>query len=186
MIKGNLFSGNTGTGIDWGGSRDRLMRNRVVRNGTGIVVDGSRNVIARNRVSHSRDTGVGIGNGSRNLIARNVVEGAATGIRISGELEPGRGGPVHNVIRGNRLRRADDDGLLVDLTAKHTLLLHNSARHAEDDGFDVNDPTTKLSRNRANGNGDLGIEAVRGVIDGGGNRASGNGDPRQCANVTCH
>jgi hypothetical protein len=33
--------------------------------------------------------------------------------------------------------------------------------------------------------GDLGIEAVRGVIDGGGNKASGNGDLRQCTNIVC-
>ena len=32
---------------------------------------------------------------------------------------------------------------------------------------------------------DLGIEAVFGVIDGGGNRARGNGDPRQCVNIFC-
>jgi hypothetical protein len=35
------------------------------------------------------------------------------------------------------------------------------------------------------GNDALGIEAVFGVIDGGGNLASGNGDPRQCVNVRC-
>jgi hypothetical protein len=93
---------------------------------------------------------------------------------------------MHTVIRGNRLRRADHDGVLVDLTAERTLLRHNSARHSHDDGFDVNDPTTKLSRNRADRNGDLGIEAVRGVNDGGGNRARGNGDKRQCVNVKCH
>jgi hypothetical protein len=34
-------------------------------------------------------------------------------------------------------------------------------------------------------NGDLGIEAVRGVIDGGGNVARHNGDPRQCTNIAC-
>jgi hypothetical protein len=35
-------------------------------------------------------------------------------------------------------------------------------------------------------NADLGIEAVVGVTDGGGNRASGNGNPtRQCLNVSC-
>jgi hypothetical protein len=34
-------------------------------------------------------------------------------------------------------------------------------------------------------NGVLGIEAVAGVIDGGGNRAFGNGDPRQCLIVVC-
>jgi parallel beta-helix repeat protein len=186
VIKGNLLSDNRDTGIDWGSSGNRLSGNRISRNKTGIIVNGDHNVIARNRVSHSRRDGVRIGSGRGNLLARNVVAGAATGIRISGEFEPGRGGAVHTVIRGNRLRRADDDGVLVDLTAKHTLLRHNSARHSHDDGFDVNDPTTKLSRNRADGNGDLGIEAVRGVNGGGGNTARHNGDRRQCLNVKCH
>jgi hypothetical protein len=39
--------------------------------------------------------------------------------------------------------------------------------------------------NTANRNHDLGIEAVPGVIDGGGNKASGNGNPAQCLNVVC-
>jgi Right handed beta helix region len=141
-------------------------------------------VIARNRITGGR-YGVGIDSGRGNLLAGNVVAGAATGIRLGGELEPGRPGAVNTVIRGNRLRRARDDGLLVMLTAKHILLRHNIARHSQDDGFDVNDRTTKLTGNRAVRNADLGIEAVRGVIDGGGNRASGNGDPRQCTHIAC-
>jgi hypothetical protein len=56
---------------------------------------------------------------------------------------------------------------------------------AKDHGVDVNSPKTKLTRNVARRNGDLGIAAVRGVIDGGGNKASGNGDPRQCTHVVC-
>ena len=46
--------------------------------------------------------------------------------------------------------------------------------------------TTKLTRDRAVRNADLGIETVRGVIDGGGNIARHNGDPRQCTNIVCH
>jgi hypothetical protein len=38
--------------------------------------------------------------------------------------------------------------------------------------------------NVANYNGDLGIEVI-GSIDGGGNRARGNGNPLQCLNVEC-
>jgi hypothetical protein len=34
-------------------------------------------------------------------------------------------------------------------------------------------------------NADLGIEAVPGVIDGGGNKAGGNRNPLQCSNVFC-
>jgi hypothetical protein len=39
--------------------------------------------------------------------------------------------------------------------------------------------------NRALRNHDLGIEPVRSVIDGGGNVARHNGDPRQCTNIAC-
>ena len=38
---------------------------------------------------------------------------------------------------------------------------------------------------QANGNGDLGIEAVDGTIDGGKNKAAGNGNPAQCVGVSC-
>ena len=56
---------------------------------------------------------------------------------------------------------------------------------ALDDGIDVDAPGTVVRSNTANDNGDLGIEAVDGVIDGGGNRASGNANPLQCFNVVC-
>ena len=42
-----------------------------------------------------------------------------------------------------------------------------------------------LGANRARWNFDLGIDAVAGVLDGGGNRAFGNGDPLQCVNIAC-
>jgi hypothetical protein len=64
-------------------------------------------------------------------------------------------------------------------------LIGNIARGAEDDGFDIENASMQLTRNRAVGNADLGIEAVPGVIDGGGNKASGNGNPLQCSNVFC-
>jgi hypothetical protein len=48
----------------------------------------------------------------------------------------------------------------------------------------VESPSTILIRNTANDNGDLGIEAVPGVV-GVGNRAAGNGNPLQCLNVAC-
>jgi hypothetical protein len=39
--------------------------------------------------------------------------------------------------------------------------------------------------NHADDNGDFGIDAVSGVVDLGGNTASGNGNPLQCRNVFC-
>jgi large repetitive protein len=54
-----------------------------------------------------------------------------------------------------------------------------------DDGVDVRSPTTRVRDNRADDNGDFGIDAVSGVVDLGGNTASGNGNPLQCRNVFC-
>jgi hypothetical protein len=49
----------------------------------------------------------------------------------------------------------------------------------------VNSSSTTIARNIANHNGNLGIEAIPGVIDGGGNHAAGNGNPLHCTNVMC-
>ena len=54
-----------------------------------------------------------------------------------------------------------------------------------DDGIDVENASTTLVANRANENGDLGIEAVPGV-QAHGNHAFGNGNPLQCLNVKCN
>jgi hypothetical protein len=80
---------------------------------------------------------------------------------------------------------ADIDGVIVESTATDTLLERNIAIGAGDDGIDVDTAATTLTRNLALRNGDLGIEAVPGVIDGGGNKAQGNGNPAQCLNVAC-
>ena len=61
----------------------------------------------------------------------------------------------------------------------------NTANGNGDDGIDVQNANTTLTSNTANDNVDFGIEAVPGVIDGGGNRAFGNGNPLQCLNVVC-
>jgi hypothetical protein len=58
-------------------------------------------------------------------------------------------------------------------------------RGFDDDRIDVDAPGTRLRGNNATNNHDLGIEAVPGVVDAGGNTASGNGNPLQCTNVFC-
>jgi parallel beta-helix repeat protein len=185
LIKGNVFSRNDDEGILMeGGERNQIRRNRFIRNGGGITLGpGSRNVIAHNRVVRGHD-GIRIEKGHGNLVADNVVVHARrAGIRL-GISHPLIGG-AHNVVRGNLVRGSRVDGLLVVKKDDHSLLKGNIAKGAGDDGLDVSNPTTKLTHNEARRNGDLGIEAVRGVIDGGGNKASGNGDPRQCTNIAC-
>jgi parallel beta-helix repeat protein len=190
LIKGNLFS-HSSPGIFLGGEergdradRNQVRGNRFVRNAAGVLLGiGNRNVIARNRFSRDRD-GIAIENASGNLVARNVILDARTNGIYLGLNEPPIGG-ANNVVRRNVVRRSGEDGFRVRREDQHSLLQGNLASRSGDDGFDVESSSTKLTRNRAVGNDALGIKAVEGVSDGGGNRASGNGDPRQCVNVAC-
>jgi parallel beta-helix repeat protein len=186
LIKGNLLARNRLFGIILGNSdHNQVRRNRLVRNGGGITLGpGSNNLITRNYVFRGRE-GIRIEKGHGNLVAHNLVThthhaGIQLGIRhlfIGG---------AHNVVRENVVKDTHVDGFLVGKKDRHSRLKGNLARGSGDDGFDVESRSAKLTKNRAVRNRDLGIEAVRGVIDGGGNIARHNGDPRQCTNIVCN
>jgi parallel beta-helix repeat protein len=185
LFKRNLVAYNGGKGfVLEGGESNEIRRNRWVQNGrAGITLLGTGNVITRNHVTGGSD-GIRVEKGHGNLIAHNVVAHTHhAGIRL-GLKHPFIGG-AHNVIRRNLVKDSRVDDFLVGRRDRHSLLIGNTARRAGDDGFDVNSRSTKLTSNRANRNGDLGIEAVHGVHDGGGNVAHHNGDPRQCTNIVC-
>ena len=130
---------------------------------------------------HTGGDGISFEGGSRNLLAgNNVVRARRADIR----LDAFAGTTRANIVRANVVRAAGVDGIQVNPEHAgpviNTLLEHNIAIGAGDDGIDVQSATTTLTRNVAVHNGDLGIEAVPGVLDGG-----GNGNPAQCTNVDC-
>ena len=184
VIKGNLFSRNDEEAILMGGRDNQVTRNRLVRNGSGMSLGGRGNVVAHNRIVGGHD-GIRVEKGRGTLVADNlIVDTRRWGITL-GIYRPFIGG-ADNIVRGNIVRRSRVDGIAVVKKERHSVLVRNVVTGSGDDGFDVNSRTTTLTSNRATRNADLGIEAVFGVIDGGANRASGNGDVRQCLNVTCH
>src|SRR4029079_3523426 len=83
--------------------------------------------------------------------------------------------------RGNFVRDAGVHGIAVDFEhvgpVTDTLLIANVALRAGDDGIHVDSASTTITRNTAVHNTDLGIDAVPGTTDGGGNRATDNGNP---------
>ena len=62
---------------------------------------------------------------------------------------------------------------------------NNLSQRNDGDGIEIRAVGTRLRDNGALDNRLLGIDAVAGVTDLGGNRAHGNGDPLQCRNVFC-
>ena len=142
-------------------------------------------MLIRNHLSRD-GSGIGIEKARHNLVARNVVvDPRHRGISLGLDFADGSSiGGVDNIVRRNVVRGSGGDGFLVN--AKGTSVLRrNVASGAKDDGFAVESRSTRLAKNRATHNADLGIQAVRGVIDGGGNVARHNGDRRQCTHIAC-
>ena len=94
-------------------------------------------------------------------------------------------GGIETVIRRNVVSGSGRDAFVVSRYDRNSLLRGNLAIAAGDDGFDIGSRVTELSRNRAFRNADLGIEAVSGVSDAGGNTARHNRDSRQCTHIRC-
>ncbi len=188
VIKGNLFSHSSPgvlIGGDGPGNRNEVRGNRFVRNSEGILVGpGSRNMLTRNHFSRD-GSGIGIEKGRHNLVARNVVVDARDrGILLGIDFPDGSVGGVDNIVRRNVVKRSGGDGFLVNRKGT-SVLRRNVAIGANGDGFDIESRSTRLASNRAKRNAALGIQAVRGVIDGGGNLARHNGDRRQCIHIAC-
>jgi parallel beta-helix repeat protein len=106
-------------------------------------------------------------------ISLRTSSGTSTGNRVRDNV----------VTDGRPFLRAD--GIVVAAGVTSTVVRGNTANGNSDDGIDVDAAGTTIRDNVADGNDDLGIEAVAGVVDGGGNRASGNGNPAQCTGVVC-
>lgn len=164
-----------------GSSFNRLRRVRLVQDMSSALFlrEGSnRNVVERGSFG-----GIVLADSDRNRIRRNRTCTFDTELIVG----PGADANViaHNTFGDGTTRCSFRDGIRVEEGARGTRLIGNTASgHALDDGIDVDDPSTVLIRNTADGNGDLGIEAVPGVL-GVGNRASGNGNPLQCVGVVC-
>jgi parallel beta-helix repeat protein len=190
-VQRNWVARNPEAGIILDGNRNEVSRNRASRNGDGISVGGDRNAIVRNHVSDSGcpecfGAGIASTGGTDNRIARNFVARAARADIWVADFEDEGGLPaIGTVVERNRVVGSGIDGVLVESTVTDTRLTHNVAVGAGDDGIDVESTSTSLRRNIAVRNGDLGIEAVAGAADLGGNRASGNANPLQCLNVAC-
>jgi parallel beta-helix repeat protein len=178
----NTASHNQGYGIALGNADgSRLVENVANRNLFGILVASASfstggNLVENNKANGNDNDGITI-EGNNNLLAGNrALANGANGFH----LFPGGG----NRLLLNLALENERDGFLVERFTG-AALERNRAIENGDDGIKVDTAGTTVTQNRADRNVDFGIEAVLGVIDGGGNLAHGNGNPLQCLNVVC-
>ena len=170
------------TGIDnWGAEATRIIRNRITRFETGIhLYEDSHDARIRGNTIKRNVVGVRLSDdGFADILdgvvvlANNLSVNGATGLLMS----PDSGDSSLGLrILGNAASR---NGASPAGTT-------NDAAETVDDGIHVYEAgtTVTIGGNRANRNSDYGIQA-KGVTDGGGNTAAGNGDPGQCFGVIC-
>jgi large repetitive protein len=190
VVRGNVVT-NSGGSIDVfdGSVSTRVEFNRLSRVGDGVIVGvASGTLVAHNLVVRTGGDdrggfGVLLDGSVGSTVKQNIIRAAGPGIYVAHLDAPTP--PRNNRVIRNVTTSKNADGILVDPDAAGTVLLRNLAVHSGDDGIDVRAPGTTVTRNTANDNHDLGIAAVPGVIDGGGNQAAGNGNPAQCINIAC-
>jgi len=160
----NQLIGNTShlmsdSGIGLNGANDSVVRGNDVRfNSDGLQVEGSRNLIESNNASETTGNGIELAPGSfeNHVVLNTANENSQAGIFLEGDAEPGLGNLIErNTASANRVA-----GIVAALGV-HTI-------------------TANVVRDNAG----WGISALD-SIDGGGNVATGNGEPAQCSGVVC-
>jgi parallel beta-helix repeat protein len=144
--------------------------------GNGITVDRSADANLEHNIIKRHQIGMLVSTSARPTVSKNSVDDNHDGIIVGASRDGGR-------IEANSASRNVSFGIGV-FDATGFVVSKNSADDNEGDGIQVDSGNT-VAKNTANRNGDYGIEASPGVIDGGGNKASGNGNPLQCLNVFC-
>ena len=207
---GTVTGFSTGISLEASAS---AVRDLIVDGGSAMIVNGDSNVVRRNEANGSFDAisvrgnfavverntasgefGINVA-GSNARVGRNLItECVLAGILVTGYTDARvhrnlveRGCMAGFEFRGTgaRIERntafGSDIGL--DITDSSAIVSRNVASFGVE-GLVIRTPGTTVARNTANQNALWGINAP-GAIDGGGNRATGNGEPAQCLGVRC-
>jgi parallel beta-helix repeat protein len=161
---GNQVVGNQISGA----SRVFTSSSISINNGSGTLLQG-------NAVNGRRTTpGIFVAESANTVISGNSLVNNSSGVLI-------RGASTGTQILGNQANQNVFSGVAVENAPTSTLVADNSVYGNGGNGIDIRSASTTVSRNTAAYNGNLGIFAVAGVTDGGGNKAFGNGNPAQCS-----
>jgi large repetitive protein len=208
-VRGNYVEGGELSIFLVEGARNRVARNSIPFIENGLQVLGPRNVIRKNVVGVAPDEAVSeilaVASDCRdvrvedNVLHNGMLLSGCQNAQVEGNIVPSSGlygivlqGGSGSSIKHNIVSETPESGIFVgggslQTVVKGNLVTRGGSRgfRDNDDGIHVEDPGTTIADNRANDNADYGIQAVPGVIDGGGNTAVGNGNPLQCLNVVC-
>jgi parallel beta-helix repeat protein len=177
-VTGNHARGNRLAGIAVGALRGaRVVRNVASGNGDdGLFLFDLRNSLVRGNRASGNFTGLHL-YGGQGGVAQFGGKHGATGNRLIGNSAT-RNSHAGIWVKGDDRRDSVDENLVSGNLADRNGRAGGIAVQASARG-------NELRGNMANANSGHGITAVRGTIDGGGNRARGNRRNPQCVGVRC-
>jgi parallel beta-helix repeat protein len=204
VVRFNAFGQSGDAGVILHAMSNSLVKaNSIAGSGdAGIVLrDGTNGVrVIDNIARDSSDAGVFVSDGALNTVRGNILTQNAHGVEVSGgrdnvvefnatEANLGLGFEISesigNTVFGNTMDGNLQGGIWVDGGAISNTVARNAARGNGGDGFSVEGAGTRVQGNLARLNQGWGIYAVPGVVDGGGNGASGNAEAAQCYLIVC-
>lgn len=179
VSKLNAYGNDQGINVA-GGGKHVIEKNYVHDNGRDAIRLG---LSSYNRVRLNAVVANTFGIGVADLSTDNLVE--LNSVKRNGDFGIALFGDVaRNVVVANVVDQGIGHGIQVSSDAADSRVLKNYVSRNGIDGIHVESGTTTITRNDARKNTDLGINAP-GAIDGGGNKAKGNGNPLQCVGVVC-
>jgi hypothetical protein len=178
-VSHNTIAGNR-DGLSGSFSRVPVRDNTISGNsGTGVSFSWGELPLFGNKISRNGGDGVvaGTGAGFTEVADNTIIGNGRNGVLVEGEYADHA--LPSGTITGNTVGQNDLDGISVRQNSRAVLVTDNKADRNGDDGIEVDLADATITGNHAWRNGDLGIEAVLGM-SGTGNSAKHNGNPAQC------
>lgn len=178
VVQKNQFTANT-TAVLVSNGGNRVVGNTVdISDGDGIAVrGGSGSEVSKNVVIGSAGDGIEVKNAPQTLVTKNTLNGnSEIGINLVGVSDGSS--LTKNSARANRVY-----GITVE-DAVGVLVQGNTVVSSRSTGIFIVSPTTTVTKNTATANLGFGMRVSTTAIDGGGNKASNNGDG-ECDGFAC-
>ena len=152
-----------------------------VGNGIAIVEGSTENAILGNAVQGS-EAGLIVDSSERNLLSLNKVSGAGDGVVVAGDA---------NTVAGNLVERSVGgcegcSGFGIGVWRREQHRQGSTSRSGRRPTASTSRRPGRRSRSTSpSATATSGSRRCRACVDGGGNRASGNGNSAQCVGVSC-
>jgi parallel beta-helix repeat protein len=163
-----------------GSDNNKVEHNQAHDNATwGITQDASNgNTYRHNKIDRNNTAGFEPFNSTNLRFDHNDLKQNKIGIELFNTDA--------SVLSDNHIRSSVGDGIHSFTGSSGNLFKKNHADKNGANGIEIADAGNTITKNHADKNTNLGISAVAGNVDGGGNKAHHNGNPAQCVGVTCH